>query len=113
MRLLKAHDLVLAVLGSAALGACSSETTSPAEQAATPSLGVSATGNGAPSGAHYTLNIIGVSKEKSPNMTGGDGHRIFVGLGKTGAPINTRINLKEGDYQVVDANGTDGVAEFH
>jgi hypothetical protein len=112
MRLPKAHDLILAVLGTGALGACSSETTSPADQPATPALAVSQTGNGAPSGAHYTLNIIGVPKEKSPNMTGGDGHRIFVALGKTGAPANTRINLAMGDFGVTDANGTDGVAEF-
>jgi hypothetical protein len=112
MKLPKAHDLVLVILGTAALGACSSETTSPADQAGTPALAVSETGNGAPSGAHYTLNIIGVSKEKSPNMTGGDGHRIFVGLGKTGEPANTKINLTEGDFLVLDANGTDGVAAF-
>ena len=111
MRLPRAHDLVLAVLGSAALAACSSETTST-DQTAPPALSVSGTGNGAPSGAHYTLNIIGVPKEKSANMTGGDGHRIFVGLGKTGASVNTRINLTEGDFGVLDANGTDGVAAF-
>jgi hypothetical protein len=72
----------------------------------------SATGNGAPSGSHYQLNIIGVSKDKNPNMTGGDGRRIFVGLGRTGEVSGTRINLTEGDFGVVDANGTDGVAAF-
>ena len=65
------------------------------------------TGNGAPSGAHYDLNIIGVAKDKSPNMTGGDGHRIFVPL--TGS---SKINLSEGDFAVLDANGTDGAAAF-
>ena len=65
-------------------------------------------GNGAPSGAHYNLNLIGVPKEKSADMTGNNGHRIFVSL--TG---NTRINLAEGDdFQVLDANGTDGSAQF-
>jgi hypothetical protein len=53
-----------------------------------------------------------VAKGKSPNFTGGDGHRIFVDLGKTGAAANTRINLTEGDFGVLDANGTDGVAAF-
>lgn len=71
-----------------------------------------ATGNGAPSGAHYTLNILGVSKEKTADMTGNNGHRIFVGLGKTGEASNTRINLSEGEFGVLDANGTDGVAAF-
>jgi hypothetical protein len=112
MKLPKARDLVLTALGCAALGACSNETTSPAEQAITPTLSATQTGNGAPSGAHYNLNIIGVSKDKSPNMTGGDGHRIFVGLGKSGDPINTKINLTEGDFAVLDANGTDGTAAF-
>ncbi len=62
------------------------------------------TGNGAPSGAHYNLNIIGVPKGKTADMTGDNGHRIFVPMeGKTS------IWLKEGtDFQVLDANGTDG-----
>lgn len=69
------------------------------------------TGNGAPSGAHYTLNLIGVDKGKTADMTGNNGHRIFVGLGRDGT-ANTRINLTEGDFGVLDANGTDGVAAF-
>jgi hypothetical protein len=111
MRILTAHGLALAVLATT-LVACNDETTSPANPALTPSASVSATGNGAPSGAHYTLNIIGVAKDKSPNFSGGDGHRIFVGLGKTGTPANTKINLTEGDFAVLDANGTDGTAAF-
>lgn len=59
-------------------------------------------GNGAPQGSHdYQLNIIGTG-DKNPDMTGNNGHRIFVPLeGKT------KINLVEGDYAVLDANGTD------
>ena len=41
---------------------------------------VTATGNGAPSGSHYNLNIIGVPKDKTAAMTNNDGHRIFVQL---------------------------------
>ncbi len=61
------------------------------------------TGNGAPNGPHYNLNLIGVS-DKSAEMDGNNGHRIFVKLwGKT------KIMLAEGDdFQVLDANGTDG-----
>ena len=104
---------VLAVLTIGALAGCNSETTGlDHNQVAAPALATATTGNGAPSGAHYTLNIIGVSKDKSPNFTGGDGHRIFVDLGKTGEAANTRINLIEGDFAVLDANGTDGVAAF-
>ena len=61
------------------------------------------TGNGAPSGAHYNLNIIGVPKNKTATMDDNSGHRIFVPLGG-----KTSIWLKEGDpFAVLDANGTD------
>lgn len=81
-------------------------------------------GNGAPSGAHYNLNIIGVPKEKSADMTGGSGHRIFVPLGSDGNASSTRIQLCEAgvggecadldplSFEVLDANGTDGQASF-
>lgn len=60
-------------------------------------------GNGAPSGAHYGLNIIGVAQDKTADMTGNNGHRIFVPLTGT-----SKIGLAEGDdFQVLDANGTD------
>lgn len=62
-------------------------------------------GNGAPSGPHYNLNIIGVPKEKDASMTGNNGHRIFVPL-----EGNCRINLSMGDFQVTDGNCTDGSA---
>jgi hypothetical protein len=66
------------------------------------------TGNGAPSGGHYTLNIIGVSRDKKADLTGDDGHRIFVPLWG-----NPKIMLTEGpDFGVLDANGTDGEASF-
>ena len=66
-----------------------------------------ATGNGAPSGSHYTLNIIGVSQPKDASLTGNNGSRIFVPLSGS-----TKIYLQEGDFQVLDANGTDGSASF-
>ena len=69
---------------------------------AIPAFAVNTTGNGAPSGAHYNLNIIGVPKNKTADMTLNNGHRIFVPLeGKA------KILLTEGDFQVLDANGTD------
>jgi hypothetical protein len=105
----------IVLLAIMALAGCSGDATSPATAPASSpniALATATTGNGAPSGAHYTLNIIGVPKDKSPNFTGGDGHRIFVDLGKTGTAANTRINLTEGDFGVLDANGTDGVAAF-
>jgi len=72
------------------------------------------TGNGAPSGSHYNLNIIGVDNLKNfdyntynQQNTQGQGHRIFVPLDGT-----AKILLSEGDYSVLDANGTDGIAAF-
>jgi hypothetical protein len=63
-------------------------------------------GNGAPSGAHYNLNIIGTN-DKSGDMND-SGHVIFVKI-----QGQTRILLIEGDdYQVIDKNGTDGEASF-
>ncbi len=64
-------------------------------------------GNGTPSGAHYNLNIIGVPKDKSADMDGNNGHRIFVPLSGS-----TKILLSMGGFQVLDANGTDGSAAF-
>ncbi|MGD9142841.1 MAG: hypothetical protein PVG61_03230 [Dehalococcoidia bacterium] len=66
------------------------------------------TGNGALSGPHYNLNIIGVPKDKTADMTNNNGHRIFVSLeGKA------KIKLIEGDdFAVLDANGTKGSASF-
>lgn len=61
------------------------------------------TGNQAPSGPHYNLNIIGVPKNKTTDMTSGSGRRIFVPLDKT-----AKILLSPGDFAVLDANGTDG-----
>jgi len=65
------------------------------------------TGNGAPSGAHYNLNIIGVPKEKQGGNWDNNGHRIFVKLwGK-----DTKIMLVKGEsFNVKDSDGTDGKA---
>ena len=63
--------------------------------------------SGAPSGAHYNLNVIGVPKTKTADMTGDNGRRIFVPL--TGS---CQIKLAEGDYSVLDANCTDGSGSF-
>lgn len=67
-------------------------------------------GNGSPSGAHYTLNIIGMEKPKGklPEDTEtSNGRRIFVVYDG-----NTKIILTEGDFEVVDYDGTDGTAMF-
>jgi hypothetical protein len=86
------------------------------------------TGNGAPKGPHYNLNILGMENaksEKSP-MTGSNRHTIFVALKstKTGqksvpnydtsgtgvqtAIVDSKIWLVPGDsFKVCDGNGFD------
>ena len=91
--------------------------TSIASMLMAPAMAIALTGNGAPSGAHYNLNIIGVSKDKTADMTGDNGHRIFVDLGskKPSDPVRTKIMLSQsfdGTFEVLDANGTDGEASF-
>lgn len=64
--------------------------------------------NGAPSGAHYNLNIIGKSNPTTADLANSNGHRIFVPL-----VGRSKIMLIEGpDYAVIDANGSDGSASF-
>jgi hypothetical protein len=66
------------------------------------------TGNGSISGSHFNLNLIGMTNTKTEDgVMDNNGHRIFVKLvGKT------RILLEEGDFAVIDADGTDGEATF-
>ncbi|MHC4751652.1 MAG: hypothetical protein ACYTFW_17485 [Planctomycetota bacterium] len=70
-------------------------------------------GNECPNGAHYTLNIIGMDrpKGKAPpaDLSDGqnNGRRIFVHLND-----KTKIFLQEGDFDVIDYDGTDGSARF-
>jgi hypothetical protein len=75
----------------------------------------STTGNGAPSGSHYNLNIIGVSKDKSSNPDWASGNVIFVALGSKTVTVTTKILLSQaaaGVFEVTDKNGTDGEASF-
>jgi hypothetical protein len=62
-------------------------------------------GNGAPSGAHFNLNLLGMTRDKTASIAGGN--RIFIYF-----EGRTKIMLREGDYAVIDGNGTDGTAEF-
>jgi hypothetical protein len=102
------------------------KTTTATTTTAVSPASVTTTGNGAPSGSHYNLNIIGVPKDKTAALTNNDGHRIFVELvggNKAGGPtgINggdfsqiSKVNtillthdpLNE-SFQVLDANATD------
>ena len=80
-------------------------------------LALAGNGNGAPSGPHYNLNIIGVEKGKNANMTGSNRHTIFVPLVTKGkgirstnnqVEVHTQIWLAPGvDFRVCDGNGFD------
>jgi hypothetical protein len=99
--------LLIAGTALAAIVAASCESPSEPSAELLPAVEF-AKGNGAPSGAHYNLNIIGVPVEKTADMTGDNGHRIFVPLDD-----KTRIDLQKGEtFEVLDANGTDGRAMF-
>ncbi len=67
---------------------------------------LSQNGNGAPNGAHYNLNIIGVENPKTSPLTGSDRHTIFVALGNKGT-ATSKIYLTPGDFQVCDGNAFD------
>jgi hypothetical protein len=55
------------------------------------------------SGPHYNLEIIGVPKNKTADMTSGNGHVLFVPLDST-----AKINFVAGtEFNVMDANCTD------
>lgn len=69
---------------------------------------LSRAGNGAPVGAHYNLNVIGVSKPKTASMDGSNRHTVFVPL-----KGSCQINLAQGTFNVADGNCFDGDgAEF-
>src|SRR5438270_1738128 len=56
-------------------------------------------GNGAPSGPHFDLNLIGVDKPKTQSNSGGS--VIFVLLNGT-----STINLQAGPFEVLNSNAT-------
>ncbi len=69
--------------------------------------GVLATGNGAQSGAHYNLNLIGKDKTDILPNDANSGHRIFVNeYGRSD------IYLQQGEFAVIDADATDGKGLF-
>ncbi len=72
---------------------------------------IAGNGNNLPSGPHFNLNLIGMEKGKNSNMGCGEGRRIFVKLGKESRAM-TKIMLQEGDFSVIDCDGTDGTAKF-
>lgn len=103
--------------------ACSEGSSSLATEPLSPDGRASFTGNQAPNGSHFELNIIGVPQNKTADMTGSDGHSIFVQLfggdaasSLTGKDFNTISKLNKifllpapagESFQVLDRNATD------
>ena len=109
---------LLSVAALAAVSACTNDVAAPLankDLSVRNAVGGTNTGNGAPSGWHYTLNIIGTN-EKNPNMTGGSGSRIFVPItGSTKIMLcesGVDVGCLDSGFGVLDANGTDGSATF-
>src|SRR5438132_14336337 len=69
--------------------------------------GFTQTGNGAPNGAHYNLNIIGVENPKTDPLTGSDRHTIFAALGNKNSAATSKLYLTQRDFQACDANAFD------
>jgi hypothetical protein len=105
----------VAVLALITLTSCTNDATSPASTPA-PGFAAVTTGNGAPSGEHYNLNIIGVKEPKSEDMDAAGGNVIFMLLGSKNTPVRGKILLEQsaqaGVFAVLDKNGTDGEASF-
>ena len=115
---------IAAVPGLAAAAVITAPATTTTASVVTTSTKTSATtGNGAPSGSHFNLNIIGVPKDKTADMNNNDGHRIFVQLiggnkasdisgtdfstiSKVNTILLTHDPLNE-SFKVLDANATD------
>jgi hypothetical protein len=103
--------------------ACSDGSSTVGPETLSPEGRASFTGNNAPSGSHFELNIIGVPQDKTADMTGSSGHSIFVQLiGGDAAPalngkdFNTISRLNKiflfpappgESFQVLDRNATD------
>ena len=90
-----------ALLAAAALLGCD------ADRATSPALTPQAElGNGLPDNGHarlYKFNLIGVPGQKTPEMTGDAGKRMFVKL-----EGQSKIYLQPGEFDIIDANATDG-----
>ena len=91
------------LLAAAALLGCDAERTTVPTMEGSSSV---AEGNGLPDNGHarlYKFNLIGVPRDKKPDMTGDAGKRMFVKL-----EGQSKIYLQKGEFDILDANATDG-----
>ena len=93
----------LGLIAAATLLGCDAERTTVPTMEGSSSV---AEGNGLPDNGHarlYKFNLIGVPRDKRPDMTGDAGKRMFV---KLEGP--SKIYLQKGEFDILDANATDG-----
>jgi hypothetical protein len=91
------------LLAAAALLGCDAERTTVPTMEGSSAV---AEGNGLPDNGHarlYKFNLIGVPRDKKPEMTDDAGKRMFV---KLEGP--SKIYLQKGEFDIIDANATDG-----
>lgn len=91
------------LLAAAALLGCDAERTTVPTMEGSSAV---AAGNGLPDNGHarlYKFNLIGVPRDKKPEMTGDAGKRMFVKL-----EGQSKIYLQKGEFDIIDANATDG-----
>jgi hypothetical protein len=96
---------VVLLAATALLGCDAERTTTPPDSPALGNSPTLASVNGLPNNGHdrlYKFNIIGVPREKKPDMTGDAGKRMFV---KLEGP--SKIYLQKGEFDIIDANATD------
>jgi len=67
---------------------------------------VNAGGAGNTGGGCYNVELI-AQNSKSVSLTGTSGHSLFLAMN-----TRTKISLQEGDFKIIDRNGTDGSASF-
>jgi hypothetical protein len=93
----------LGLVAAAALLGCDADRTTVPTMGGSSSV---AEGNGLPDNGHarlYKFNLIGVPRDKKPDMTGDAGKRMFVKLDG-----QSKIYLQKGEFDILDANATDG-----
>jgi hypothetical protein len=99
---IRANTAVGLLAAAALLGCDADRTTVPTMEGASSV----AHGNGLPDNGHarlYKFNLIGVPRDKRPDMTGDAGKRMFVKL-----EGQSKIYLQRGEFDILDANATDG-----
>jgi len=95
-------------LAALALGACADTSTAPKDIAVTKPQFANGFPNNGRGITLYKMNLIGHPGSPTSDMLNDQGKRIFVKLSG-----NTRIMLSEGDdFDITDADGTDGTAGF-